>query len=184
MAKKKFDWVLLRLKESLGIHEDQDVAALLGMTKAALSARKSRDSFPEDKLLALVAKRPDLNIDVAYVLTGDPARVHAVMSNLRAATDIADSMGGSREEKAARQGALMESMLREKQVLTGDEALLLESYRSSSLEVRKHALRVLLSGDTPPPSSQSAVVTGDKNSVNQSQGVSSGKPSRKTKRSD
>lgn len=156
MKKIKFSWALLRLKEALGIEEEQDIAALLGMSKAAFSARKARDSFPEDKLLALVAKRPDLNIDVAYVLTGDPAQVHAVMSNLRAATDIADSMGGSRDEKAARQDAMMEAMRREKngltaeqeragysvEVLSPEEQALLDNYRHTPAETRGHIREV------------------------------------------
>lgn len=57
------------------MQEDRDIAALLGLSKAAFSARKARDSFPKDKLLALVSMRPDLKIDVGYVLTGDQARV-------------------------------------------------------------------------------------------------------------
>lgn len=67
----KFESQLLRLKQTVGITADQDVAALLGMSKAAFSDRKKREAFPDDKLGALAAKRPDLRIDVAYVLTGE-----------------------------------------------------------------------------------------------------------------
>lgn len=67
----KFESQLLRLKQTVGITADQDVAALLGMSKAAFSDRKKREAFPDDKLGALAAKRPDLHIDVAYVLTGE-----------------------------------------------------------------------------------------------------------------
>lgn len=67
---KKFDEQLLRLKAELKETEDQAIAAYLGLTKAAFSDRKRRDAFPADKLRALAQLRPDLNIDVDYVLTG------------------------------------------------------------------------------------------------------------------
>lgn len=67
---KIFDAALLRLKGQIGATEDQAVAALLGLSKASFSDRKRRDSFPVDKLRALAQQRPDLNIDVDYVITG------------------------------------------------------------------------------------------------------------------
>lgn len=72
-----FEEKLLRLKQQVGLVEDQDVAALLGLGKAAFSARKVRRSFPDDKLFVLKAQRPDLDIDVAYVLTGKHQSGHA-----------------------------------------------------------------------------------------------------------
>ncbi|KAI5914594.1 helix-turn-helix domain-containing protein [Thauera sp. 2A1] len=63
---------LVRLKYLLDVQEDQAAAEALGMSKAALSARKSRGSFPEKELRALAQRRPDLGIDVNYVLTGEP----------------------------------------------------------------------------------------------------------------
>jgi transcriptional regulator with XRE-family HTH domain len=81
---RTFDERLLRLKQELKTDQDKDVAALLGLSKAAFSDRKGRDSFPEDKLLALKAKRPDLAIDVDYVLTGlRSADVRARVEGLR-----------------------------------------------------------------------------------------------------
>jgi hypothetical protein len=65
-----FEKQLLRLKQALAVSADQEVAALLGLTKAAFSDRKVRDAFPEDKLLALSARRPELGLNVDYVLTG------------------------------------------------------------------------------------------------------------------
>lgn len=65
-----FTHKLLRLKQVLGVTEDREVAEALGMTKAAFSERKRRDSFPEDKLRALVSRRPNLALDPQYVLTG------------------------------------------------------------------------------------------------------------------
>lgn len=67
---KKFGEALLRLKQQTQLHSDKAIAELLGLSEKAFSARKTRDVFPEDKLFALAAKRPDLEIDVAYVLAG------------------------------------------------------------------------------------------------------------------
>lgn len=66
-----FEAKLRRLKECAGMSADQEVAAALGMTKSAFSVRKLRDSFPDEKLFVFAAKRPELGIDVTYVLTGD-----------------------------------------------------------------------------------------------------------------
>lgn len=65
-----FEKILLRLKEGVGLGQDKDIAELLGMSSRAFTARKTRGSFPEDKLLALSALRPDLKLDTAYILTG------------------------------------------------------------------------------------------------------------------
>lgn len=65
-----FEKILLRLKERLCVQTDRDVAELLGLSVKAMTARKMRDSFPVDKLLALKARRPDLRIDDQYILTG------------------------------------------------------------------------------------------------------------------
>ena len=67
---REFDRQLIRLKEALGVTEDQDVANALGLSKAALSDRKKRGAFPDDKLLALIAKRPDLGLDFDYITLG------------------------------------------------------------------------------------------------------------------
>lgn len=74
-----------RLKAALGVREDQEVAKALGMTKAALSLRKKRGTFPSDKLVALSASRPDLAIDVSYIVSGvhpRPGRSVAVEDGL------------------------------------------------------------------------------------------------------
>lgn len=65
-----FGGALLRLKQVLGVHSDKEVAEALGMKPTALNSRKARNSFPEDKLLALIARRPELGIDADYVMTG------------------------------------------------------------------------------------------------------------------
>ncbi|MDR3322910.1 MAG: hypothetical protein LBS89_01745 [Zoogloeaceae bacterium] len=65
-----FKEILLRLKQQLGVEDDKDVAEALGLKANAFNARKKRESFPETELYALAAKRPDLHLDVEYVLTG------------------------------------------------------------------------------------------------------------------
>ena len=61
---------LSRLKHYLRVSKDQEVAAALGLSKTAFSERKKRNSFPEKELRALAQQRPELGIDVEYVLTG------------------------------------------------------------------------------------------------------------------
>lgn len=61
---------LVRLKHYLRVSKDQEVAAALGLSKTAFSERKKRNSFPEKELRALAQQRPELGIDVEYVLTG------------------------------------------------------------------------------------------------------------------
>ena len=61
---------LARLKHGLRVSKDQEVADALGLSKTAFSERKKRGSFPEKELHALAAKRPDLGLDVDYVLSG------------------------------------------------------------------------------------------------------------------
>lgn len=61
---------LLRLKNELNVSTDKEVAAFLGMNTSAFTVRKSRGSFPEKELFALIAKRPDLNLDIDYILLG------------------------------------------------------------------------------------------------------------------
>lgn len=60
----------LRLKQALGLEMDKDVADALGMTKRSWAGRKVSGKFPEKELRALAQRRPELGIDVDYVLTG------------------------------------------------------------------------------------------------------------------
>lgn len=84
-----FDEITLRLKPQLKTTEDKVVAKFLGFKPSAWVNRKKRDAFPEKELYALAAKRPDLNIDVQYVLTGKPASEHQakVVRNMLAASE-------------------------------------------------------------------------------------------------
>lgn len=149
-----FKPVLLRLKEQLGVSTDKEVAAILGLSPAAFYDRKKREAFPEDKLLALVARQPELDLDVAYILTGESARAHAVMGAVRAATEIVDRLGGTKAERQARADVLLAGVVNaSRSNLSDEEKMLLGRYRDASRQVKDEALRVLL-GETPPPKPQ------------------------------
>lgn len=74
-----FDDATLRLKQQLGVTKDKDAAEHLGLSPVAWAGRKRRGLFPETELYALVAKRPELQLDVAYVLKGERQPRHARM---------------------------------------------------------------------------------------------------------
>lgn len=82
---REFDRQLIRLKDALGVTEDQEVAKALGLSKAAFSDRKKRGVFPDDKLFTLSMKHPELSIDVYFVLTGSPSPADRVGEQLQAA---------------------------------------------------------------------------------------------------
>ena len=63
------------------------------MTKAAFSARKKRGVFPEKELYALAAKRPELGLDVDYVLTGITAASRGLNDAARARVERASDAG-------------------------------------------------------------------------------------------
>lgn len=139
---RAFDHQLLRLKQVLGVTADGDVADALGMTKAAFSERKRRDAFPEDKLLALVARNPEMKLDAAYVLTGTSTATHAVLGSVRTASEIAALGSRSASGRAAIQQAVFEQL---REGLPADEQLLLEAYRALDSQAKKRLLSQLIS---------------------------------------
>lgn len=147
---ENFDQQLLRLKQALGVTSDQDVAAALGLTKAAFSDRKKRGSFPEEKLYALAAKRPELHLDVLHVLAGDKkdAVVRLTIAELEAALAFGADRGGTIAEQLDRAGALVEEMHKP---LAEDEQQLLNSYRRCSFEAKADLIQraALLSSGLP-----------------------------------
>lgn len=70
-----FEDILIRLKQQLGVATDKEAASVLGLTPSAFNDRKKRGSFPLDKLRALKASMPKLNVD--YILTGSAAALIA-----------------------------------------------------------------------------------------------------------
>jgi hypothetical protein len=69
-----FEEASLRLKQQLKLQTDKEVAELLGLSQRAWVGRKSRNNFPETELYALNSKRPELDIDIVYVMTGVPVK--------------------------------------------------------------------------------------------------------------
>lgn len=88
-----FEEAALRLKQQLKATEDKQVAEALGMTGSAWTQRKKRNSFPEKELYALVAKRPDLGLDVDYVLTGITAASRGLNDAARGRVERASEAG-------------------------------------------------------------------------------------------
>ncbi len=109
----RFEEVALRLKQEVGVTLDREVAELIGLTPRAWAGRKKADSFPEESLYALTAKRPDLKIDVSYVLTGQrlpagvsqplQAAVHAVGQQPEMASAITQSIAATAQKERLNQ---------------------------------------------------------------------------------
>lgn len=152
---ENFDQQLLRLKQVLGVTSDQEVATALGLSKAAFSDRKKRGAFPEEKLYALAAKRPELRLDVLGVLVGEKkdAVVKLTLAQLEAALTFGADKGGTVIDQLQRAHALTEQM---NKPLADDEQVLLDSYRRCSQEARAQLIQTAallsagLTGAVPP----------------------------------
>lgn len=126
----EFETRLARLKEALGVATAKEVANILEMSDKALNARKRRLSFPEKELYALAAKRPDLNLDVNYVLTGKTQRERAVEAAASVATYSAEAMRKLQQDdrRVAEPAAFP--------LLSEREAALLANYRACTNDGR------------------------------------------------
>lgn len=122
---RQFDQQLLRLKQRLGMAEDQAVANALGMSKAAFADRKRRGAFPVDKLKALAADRPDLHLDVKYILVG----VSDELERRLAAVGVATAIASEAKDKQARYAVQQEAFEAIVGMLARDEQQLLHCYR-------------------------------------------------------
>lgn len=146
-----FDDIVRRLKGQLALDADKEVAAALGMTAKAFASRKLRGVFPEDKLYALAARRPDLVIPVEYILSGETEMEHFKRVEGRAPGDYLE---------------LTEKVLgRAQPSLTRDEAELLELFRAAPLTLKMQAV-ALLSGEAAAdakPKRKGVKVTGNNN---------------------
>lgn len=164
-----FSDVLSRLKHELRTSKDQEIAAALGMSKTAFSERKKRNSFPEKELYALAATRPDLQLDIAYILTGMPNTVGQAVQQIKDSGRLGDfsalgnTVGDAQSGKA---GAAT-------QTLPPDEQMWLDFYREWSPEVKKRELRramgVSPSGTDQPGLQQPSM--GNNNQVNSGPGA-------------
>jgi hypothetical protein len=136
---------------------DREVASLLGMEEKAFNARKRREAFPETELYALSAKRPDLKLDVAYVLTGAGGRVDAHVRQLIAGMVRTQGLAGNAETAEAATAAIRqiagEAPRRNEQADLLAQAVQVLDDDAADLLV-KLALRLLRGGsgaNAPPP---------------------------------
>lgn len=95
-----FDEAALRLKQQLKVTEDKQVAEALGLSGNAWTMRKRRGSFPEKELRALAQRRPDLGVDVEYVLTGAALSAHQRQAQYALRRFTLDAGGLSEGERA------------------------------------------------------------------------------------
>ena len=136
-----------RLKYSLRVSKDQEVAAALGMSKTAFSERKKRGSFPDKELRALAQQRPELNLDVDYVLTGVAARpdLLGVKQAAMAAAERVGSRGlaGPNVDVAlGRNPQALKAAAAAPDAAQADEQRLLAAFRSSDSAARAALLLV------------------------------------------
>ncbi len=112
-----FEEASLRLKQQLKLTEDRQVAEAIGMTSNAWTMRKRRGAFPEKELRAAAQQRPDLQIDVNYVLTGGLS-----------GPNVAVAMG--RDPKTVA-GPVAMALATDAQAVQEDEARLLAAFRAA-----------------------------------------------------
>lgn len=142
-----FSDCLSRLKHELRVSKDGEVAAALALSKTAFSERKKRGSFPEKELIALAKERPDLGIDVHYVLTGErdgqPETQDAFIDRMRAINLLGQVVDALPLPEAEREGI--------KLCLTGDPA--------------QDAKAISEAAHYGPPPEPTVVTTGDRATV-------------------
>lgn len=128
---ENFEKVLLRCKEQLSVSTDKEVAELLGLSVKAFTARKSRDSFPTDKLLAFSARHPEMKVDTDYILKGWSARKN-VEQMTEIAAGIQRNINDTNQELEALGTVMVKDVAGAYGGLTTDEALLLRLFRQST----------------------------------------------------
>ena len=131
---REFEKILLRLKETLGVQTDKEVAGLLNLSVKAFTSRKLRNSFPEDKLLALKSKRPDLGIDDVYILTGHRSGYVSVMEDAKRHWDElkVDSLSSVEEPANVKTFSHLGGSTPAKGEMTAQEIDLIINYRAAT----------------------------------------------------
>lgn len=140
-----FEEATLRLKQQLRATQDKEAALALGLSPRAWAGRKQSGSFPEKELRALAQQRPELGIDVDYVLTGagrDGVTSAVAMgwaadkpSRENVAQRLAGDGGGLRGGHSAPQ-----AVTRPLAPAPSDEALLLAAFRAADAPGRAAVL--------------------------------------------
>ncbi len=154
-----FEEATLRLKQQLQKTQDKEIAATLGLSPRAWAGRKQSGSFPEKELRALAQQRPELGIDVEYVLTGGTLSAHErqALEGARAFTLALQLPGADKARLLGRaDAALLEQAQHNAQEVgtqrQADCALvqqLLKGCSDDSLALLLHMARRLYAADAP-----------------------------------
>lgn len=75
-----FESIITRIKEVKSVRDDQEVAAILGLSKGAFSERKRRNSIPK-KELELFCERESINMH--WILTGEGLKSKEIVDRLQ-----------------------------------------------------------------------------------------------------
>ncbi len=142
-----FEEATLRLKQQLQTTQDKEVAAALGLSAQAWVGRKNRGNFPEKELRALAQQRPELAIDVEYVLTGGRMSPHERQAIDRA-TQFTSELEGLDAASRQRLMALahqagLDTARAAIEPLSDDERELLEMFRAAPLAAKVDAIKAL-----------------------------------------
>ena len=150
---ENFEEAALRLKQELRVKADKDVAGALGLSPVAWVGRKKRGKFPEVELRALAQQRPELAIDVEYVLTGGRLSDHEreAIERARQITQTWPGIDDADRERlhqlnndAAYQTALQDALRAAAiEPLSDDERELLEMFRAAPLAAKVDAIKAL-----------------------------------------
>jgi hypothetical protein len=152
-----FSDALVRLKHSLRVSKDQEVAGFLGLSKTAFAERKRRGSFPEAELQALCEARPELRLNFTHIMEGDPAPEESydefegrfARTQHMAAIVNALPLPELRKNKitilltgdALRDAALIAADLQREPVLAPDEQMLVDTYRRCTREAKANLIQ-------------------------------------------
>ncbi len=144
---ENFEEAALRLKQELRVKADKDVAGALGLSPVAWVGRKKRGKFPEVELRALAQQRPELAIDVEYVLTGGRMSPHERQAIDRA-TQFTSELEGLDAASRQRLMALahqagLDTARAAIEPLSDDERELLEMFRAAPLAAKVNAIKAL-----------------------------------------
>lgn len=125
-----------RLREErlrLGFNQER-FAAFGGVRKQAQIKYEQGERKPDADYLEGIARA---GADVAYILTGQPAVLRATLGDISLATQMAESLGGSKEEISRRQERFFQQ-LRQARAEAEEEESLLGDFRKCSAEHKQN----------------------------------------------
>lgn len=98
---------LRKVREDLGLSQSEMAAfaanaGARGATRQSQALYEKGDRYPDAAYLGAIV---NAGADVLYILTGTTADMRATLNNVRSATEVAQAVGGSREQQLAVQEA-------------------------------------------------------------------------------